>query len=170
MVLLMLTTTATWEFVEKTQLQTLTSLELNRMLMRLAPTINLQLPGMLENSTLKSAQVRFFSLYRKINNHQKLVVIPGKRGKPDTTISVDEEYTRFNEGKFGKLRAVFKKDGTITAGNASTLNDGACALVMMTAERAKELGVTPLARVRGFADAATQVHLQLYSLIIIQFQ
>lgn len=102
--------------------------------------------------------------------NKKLVVIPGKRGKPDTTISVDEEYTRFNEGKFGKLRAVFKKDGTITAGNASTLNDGACALVMMTAERAKELGVTPLARVRGFADAATQVQLQLYSLIIIQFK
>jgi len=84
------------------------------------------------------------------------VIIPGKRGKPDTTVSVDEEYTRFNEAKFGNLRAAFKKDGTITAGNASSLNDGACALVMMTAERAKELGVTPLARVRGYADAATQ--------------
>ena len=70
---------------------------------------------------------------------------------------MDEEYTRFNEAKFGNLRAAFKKDGTITAGNASSLNDGACALVMMTAERAKELGVTPLARVRGYADAATQV-------------
>ena len=86
------------------------------------------------------------------------MIIPGKRGKPDTTVSVDEEFTRFNEAKFGNLRAAFKKDGTITAGNASSLNDGACALVMMTAERAKELGVTPLARVRGYADAATQVN------------
>lgn len=84
------------------------------------------------------------------------VVIPGKRGKPDVTVSVDEEFTKFNEAKFGKLRTVFKKDGTVTAGNASSLNDGACCLVMMTAERAKELGVTPLARVRGYADAATQ--------------
>ena len=76
--------------------------------------------------------------------------------KPDKVITEDEEYTKFNEAKFPALRAVFKKDGTVTAGNASTLNDGACALVMMTAERAKELGCTPLARVRGFADAATQ--------------
>ena len=51
---------------------------------------------------------------------------------------------------------MFKKDGTVTAGNASSLNDGASALVMMTAEKAKELGLTPLARVRGFADAATK--------------
>jgi len=84
------------------------------------------------------------------------VTIKGKRGKPDKVITEDEEYTKFNEAKFPALRAVFKKDGTVTAGNASTLNDGACALVMMTAERAKELGCTPLARVRGFADAATQ--------------
>lgn len=84
------------------------------------------------------------------------VTIKGKRGKPDTVISKDEEYTRFNESKFGNLRAVFKKDGTVTAGNASTLNDGACAMIMMTAEKAKELGCTPLARVLGFADAATQ--------------
>ena len=76
--------------------------------------------------------------------------------QPDTIISKDEEYTRFNESKFGNLRAVFKKDGTVTAGNASTLNDGACAMIMMTAEKAKELGCTPLARVLGFADAATQ--------------
>ena len=71
-------------------------------------------------------------------------------------ISVDEEYTKFNEAKFPSLRAVFKKDGTVTAGNASSLNDGASALILMTAEKAKELNIRPLARVRGFADAATQ--------------
>jgi len=83
------------------------------------------------------------------------VTIKGKRGKPDTVVTKDEEYTRFNESKFGNLRAVFKKDGTVTAGNASTLNDGACAMILMSAEKAAELGCTPLARVRGFADAAT---------------
>ena len=50
---------------------------------------------------------------------------------------------------------MFKKDGTVTAGNASTLNDGACAMILMSAEKAAALGCTPLARVRGFADAAT---------------
>jgi len=84
------------------------------------------------------------------------VTIKGKRGKPDKVVSVDEEYTKFNEAKFPALRAVFKKDGTVTAGNASSLNDGASALILMTAERAAELGCTPLARIRGFADAATQ--------------
>merc|ERR1712193_497559 len=83
------------------------------------------------------------------------VTIKGKRGKPDKVIEKDEEYTRFNESKFGNLRAVFKKDGTVTAGNASTLNDGACAMILMSAEKAAALGCTPLARVRGFADAAT---------------
>lgn len=84
------------------------------------------------------------------------VTIKGKRGKPDKVISVDEEYTKFNEAKFGGLRTVFQKNGTVTAGNASSLNDGASALVLMTAEKAHALGVTPLARVRGFADAATK--------------
>ena len=50
-------------------------------------------------------------------------------------VTKDEEYTRFNEAKFGNLRAVFKKDGTVTAGNASTLNDGACAMILMSAEK-----------------------------------
>merc|ERR1711931_86888 len=69
------------------------------------------------------------------------VTIKGKRGKPDTVVTKDEEYTRFNESKFGNLRAVFKKDGTVTAGNASTLNDGACAMVLMSAEKASALGL-----------------------------
>merc|ERR1711990_716247 len=84
------------------------------------------------------------------------VTIKGKRGKPDKTVSIDEEFTRFNESKFGNLRAVFKKDGTVTAGNASTLNDGACAMVLMSGEKAAALGLKPLAKILGFADAATQ--------------
>merc|ERR1711990_1301166 len=84
------------------------------------------------------------------------VTIKGKRGKPDTVVTKDEEFTRFNESKFGNLRAVFKKDGTVTAGNASTLNDGACAMVLMSAEKASALGLKPLAKILGFADAATQ--------------
>ncbi|RZK34329.1 MAG: acetyl-CoA C-acetyltransferase, partial [Pedobacter sp.] len=55
--------------------------------------------------------------------------------------------------KIPGLKPVFKKDGTITAANASTLNDGAAALVLMSAEKAKEMGVKPLAKVLAFADA-----------------
>ena len=52
------------------------------------------------------------------------------------------------------MRTVFKKDGTVTAGNASTLNDGASALILMSAEKATELGLTPLAKISSYADAA----------------
>jgi acetyl-CoA C-acetyltransferase len=54
----------------------------------------------------------------------------------------------------GKLRPAFRKDGTVTAGNASGINDGAAALVVMSAEKATELGLKPLARIRGYANAA----------------
>lgn len=83
------------------------------------------------------------------------VTIPGKRGKPDTVVSVDEEFSKVNFDKLKKLRPVFKKEnGTVTAGNASTLNDGACALVLMTKQAVERHNSTPLARVCGFADAA----------------
>lgn len=83
------------------------------------------------------------------------VTIPGKRGKPDVVISEDEEYRKINFSKLPKLRTVFKaNDGTVTAGNASTLNDGASASVLMTAAAAEKFGVKPLARIVGFADAA----------------
>lgn len=81
------------------------------------------------------------------------VEIPQKKGDPKI-VTEDEEYKKVNFEKFATLRAVFQKDGTVTAANASTLNDGACALVMMTATAANRLGVTPLARILGFADAA----------------
>ncbi|XP_076030098.1 acetyl-CoA acetyltransferase 1 isoform X2 [Oratosquilla oratoria] len=84
------------------------------------------------------------------------VTIPGKRGKPDITVSEDEEYKKVNFDKFKKLATVFQREGgTVTAGNASTLNDGAAACVLMTAEAAERHGVKPLARIIGFCDAAT---------------
>ncbi|XP_058461342.1 acetyl-CoA acetyltransferase, mitochondrial isoform X2 [Malaya genurostris] len=84
------------------------------------------------------------------------VTIPGKRGKPDIVVKEDEEYKRVNFDKFGQLATVFQREnGTVTAGNASTLNDGASAVVLMTTEAAEKFKCKPLARVVGFADAET---------------
>lgn len=84
------------------------------------------------------------------------VRIPQKKGKPDIIVSEDEEYKRVNFDKFGQLATVFQKEGgTVTAGNASTLNDGASALIVMTAEAAEKYKCKPLARIIGFADAET---------------
>lgn len=82
------------------------------------------------------------------------VNIPQK-GKPDVVVQEDEEYKRVDFSKFSKLKTVFQKDnGTVTAANASTLNDGAAALVLMTSEAAGKLKVKPLARILAFADSA----------------
>jgi len=70
-----------------------------------------------------------------------------------TVISKDDEPFAVNFDKIPGLKPVFKKDGTVTAANASTLNDGAAALVLMSADKAKELGLKPLARILGYADA-----------------
>ncbi len=81
------------------------------------------------------------------------VEIAGRKG--DVTIfAEDEEYKNVNFEKIPGLRAVFTKDGTVTAANASTINDGAAAVILMSKEKAKELGITPIAKIRGFADAA----------------
>ncbi|RSK50405.1 acetyl-CoA C-acyltransferase [Hymenobacter rigui] len=74
------------------------------------------------------------------------------RGK-ETVISDDEEYTKADFAKFAGLKPAFGKEGTVTAANASTLNDGAAAVLLMSREKAEELGVKPLALIRGFADA-----------------
>jgi acetyl-CoA C-acetyltransferase len=74
------------------------------------------------------------------------------RGK-EIVVSDDEEYTKVQFDKFAGLKAAFTKEGTVTAANASTLNDGAAAVLLMSREKADELGVKPLARIRGFADA-----------------
>lgn len=83
------------------------------------------------------------------------VEVPQRRGDA-LVISEDEEYKNIRAEKVPQLRPVFKKDGTVTAANASTLNDGASALVLMSAEKAAELGLTPLAKISGYADAAQE--------------
>lgn len=81
------------------------------------------------------------------------VNVPQKRGTPDLVVAADEEYKRVNFDKFGKLATVFQREnGTVTAGNASTLNDGAAALILTTSENAKRLNAKPLARVVGYQD------------------
>lgn len=85
------------------------------------------------------------------------VSVKQKKGKPDVVVVEDEEYKRVSFDKFKKLSTVFQKEnGTVTAGNASTLNDAAAALVLMTSQAAERLGCRPLARVVGFQDAATE--------------
>ncbi|XP_045338634.1 acetyl-CoA acetyltransferase, mitochondrial [Leopardus geoffroyi] len=77
------------------------------------------------------------------------------KGKPDVVVKEDEEYRRVDFSKVPKLKTVFQKEnGTVTAANASTVNDGAAAVVLMTADAAKRLSVKPLARIAAFADAA----------------
>lgn len=83
------------------------------------------------------------------------VMIPQRKGDP-VAFDCDEEYTKVNVDKVSKLRPVFKKDGTITAANASTLNDGAAALVLMSAQKAAELGLKPVAKIISYADAAQE--------------
>lgn len=80
------------------------------------------------------------------------VAIPQK-GKDPLIVSEDEEYKNVNFEKIPSLRPAFSAEGTVTAANASTLNDGAAALVLMSKEKADELGIKPIARIRGFADA-----------------
>ena len=83
------------------------------------------------------------------------VEIPQRRG--DALIfSEDEEYKNVKMEKIPSLRPVFSKDGTVTAANASTLNDGAAALVLMSAEKAAELKLKPIAKISGYADAAQE--------------
>lgn len=81
------------------------------------------------------------------------VEVPQRKGDP-LRIVEDEEYKRVSFDKIPGLRPVFSKDGTVTAANASTINDGASALILASARKVKELGLTPVAKILGFADAA----------------
>lgn len=81
------------------------------------------------------------------------VEIPQRNGSV-VTISKDEEYTNVAMEKIPTLKPVFTKEGTVTAANASTLNDGAAAMVLMSMEKARELNIKPLAKVVSYADAA----------------
>jgi acetyl-CoA C-acetyltransferase len=89
----------------------------------------------------------------KFNNEVIPVEVPQRRGEP-VLVSKDEEYTNVNINKIPELKPAFTKDGTVTAANASTINDGAAAMVLMSKEKAIELGFKPLATIKGYADAA----------------
>lgn len=75
------------------------------------------------------------------------------RGKDPILVSEDEEYKNLKADKVPTLKPAFQKDGTVTAANASKLNDGAAAVVLMSKEKADKLGLKPIAKIRGFADA-----------------
>lgn len=79
------------------------------------------------------------------------VVIPQRKGDP-IVFDTDERPMDTTLEKMGKLATVFKKDGTVTAGNASGINDGAAACLIMSEEKARELGLKPLARIKGYAS------------------
>jgi acetyl-CoA C-acetyltransferase len=88
----------------------------------------------------------------KFKNEIAAVEIKDRKGEI-SVIENDEEVNAVKFDKIPSLKAVFKKDGTVTAANASTLNDGAAALVLMSKEKAEELGLKPLARIISYADA-----------------
>ncbi len=83
------------------------------------------------------------------------VAVPQRKGDP-IMVTKDEEYTNVRLDKIPTLNAVFTKDGTVTAANASTINDGAAAVVLMSEDKANALGLKPLAVIRAYADAAQE--------------
>ncbi|KAM3393150.1 hypothetical protein ACQJBY_014017 [Aegilops geniculata] len=107
-----------------------------------------------------------FCLFANTTNHSFIcfpnalcpiyqVEVPVGRGKPPVLVEKDESLDRFDPAKLRKLRPSFKENaGTVTAGNASSISDGAAALVLVSGQKAQELGLQVLARIKGFADAA----------------
>jgi acetyl-CoA C-acetyltransferase len=91
----------------------------------------------------------------KFNDEIVPVEVPQRRGDA-IIVDKDEEYTAVKMEKIPALRPVFDKEGTVTAANASTLNDGASALVLMSKEKIEELGLTAIAKVVSYADAAQE--------------
>ena len=91
----------------------------------------------------------------KFNNEVIPVSVPQRKGDP-IIISKDEEFSNVNLDKIPSLNPAFTKEGTVTAANASTINDGAAALILMSEEKALSLNLKPLAYVRSFADAAQE--------------
>lgn len=88
----------------------------------------------------------------KFNDEVVPVEIPSKKGEP-VVVARDEEPWNVKFDKIASLKPAFGKEGTVTAANASTMNDGAAAVVLMSSEKANELGIKPLAIIRGYADA-----------------
>jgi len=83
------------------------------------------------------------------------IEVPGRKGAV-TVVDADEEPARFNEEKLRALRPAFGKDGTVTAGNASSINDGAAACVVLSGKQCEKLGVTPVAKILGFSQFACE--------------
>jgi acetyl-CoA C-acetyltransferase len=86
----------------------------------------------------------------------EIVPVEAPSGKATVQVTEDENPKKFNEEKLRQLRAAFGKDGTITAGNASSINDGAAAIVVLSSEKAKALGVKPQAKILGYATASRE--------------
>ena len=91
----------------------------------------------------------------KFGNEIVPVPVPQRKGDP-ILVSIDEEFTNVKLDKIPSLNPVFTKDGTVTAANASTINDGAAAVILMSEEKALALGLKPLAYIKGYADAAQE--------------
>ena len=94
----------------------------------------------------------------KFNAEVIPVTIPQRKGDP-IMMTEDEEYKNVNFDKIPNLRPIFEKDGSVTAANASTINDGAACVILVSEEKLKELGLEPMAEVLSFADAAHQPEL-----------
>jgi acetyl-CoA C-acetyltransferase len=101
----------------------------------------------------KTSYTRAAKAYENGSFKDELVPVEIK-GKMSQIISEDEDYKKINFEKMATLKPVFAKDGAITAANASNINDGAAAVVLVSEEKLKELGLTPLARIVAFADAS----------------
>ena len=91
----------------------------------------------------------------KFNNEIVPVAVPQRKGDP-IMVTKDEEFTNVKLDKIPALSAVFTKEGTVTAANASTINDGAAALILMSEEKAQSMGLKPLAYIKSYADAAQE--------------
>jgi acetyl-CoA C-acetyltransferase len=91
----------------------------------------------------------------KFKNEVIPVEVPQRRGEP-ILVSEDEEFKNVKLEKIPTLRPAFSKDGTVTAANASTINDGAAALVLMSADKANALNLKPIAKIKSYADAAQE--------------
>jgi acetyl-CoA C-acetyltransferase len=91
----------------------------------------------------------------KFDNEVISVEVPQRRGDA-IIVDRDQEYTNVRMEKIPALRPAFTKDGTVTAANASTINDGAAAMVLMSRSKAKELGLSPIATIKSYADAAQE--------------
>jgi acetyl-CoA C-acetyltransferase len=91
----------------------------------------------------------------KFDSEIVAVAVPQRKGEP-IMVTKDEEYTNVRLDKIPTLNAVFTKEGTVTAANASTINDGAAAVILMSEEKANAMGLKPLAYIKSYADAAQE--------------